>query len=92
MVDEIQTESFRFYDEKQKPLLVFVIDSFVQIETSKKILRIAEEVAKDFLGKVYFGWVDGNLNLERKKLLGIEHNKLQISFQMNIFIKLFFYF
>jgi len=63
---------------------VFVLDSFVNIEISKKILRLAEEVAKEFLGKVYFGWVDGNLNLERKKLLGIEHNKLQYFFKSRI--------
>lgn len=75
LIDEVNSESFKFYEEKQKPLLVFVIDSFVNIEVSKKILKMAEEVAKDFLGKVFFGWVDGNLNIERKKMLGIENNK-----------------
>ena len=75
LIDELNTESFRFYDEKQKPLLVFVIDSFVNIESSRKILRMAEEVAKDYIGKVLFAWVDGNLNNERKKLLGIEHSR-----------------
>lgn len=75
LVDEINLETFKFYDEKQKPLLIFVIDSFVNVEASRKILRIAEEVAKDYIGKVFFGWVDGNLNSERKKMLGIEHNR-----------------
>lgn len=80
LIDEINVESFKYYDEKQKPILIFVIDSFVNVEISRKILRIAEEVAKEYINKVYFGWVDGNLNIERKLLLGIEHNKSLISF------------
>ena len=41
---------------------------------------MAEEVAKEYVGKIFFGWVDGNLNIERKKLLGIEHNKYYLIF------------
>lgn len=77
LVDEITSETYPFYEEKKKPLLIFVIDSFVDVETSRKILYMAEEAAKSFLDKVYFGWVDGNLNLERKLMLGIEHQKLK---------------
>lgn len=80
LVDEINLDTFKFYDEKQKPLLILVIDSFVNLEASRQILRMAENVAKEYIGKVLFGWVDGNLNSERKKLLGIEHNRFFFKF------------
>ena len=74
LVVEYKMEQHNIFEEKKKPVLIFVLDSFVKIEESKKFLRMVEEIAKSYFEKVYFAWVDGNLNMERKIMLGIEHD------------------
>lgn len=73
LVGEYKMEQHSIFEEKKKPVLIFVIDTFVKVEESRKFLRMAEEVAKIYFEKVYFAWVDGNLNIQRKQMLGIDH-------------------
>lgn len=66
--------NYNYYEELNKPMLVFVVDSITNWDQSLKLLRTVEEVAKDYIDYMRFVWVEGGLNPEKKKMLGISHN------------------
>ncbi|EGR32371.1 hypothetical protein IMG5_085760, partial [Ichthyophthirius multifiliis] len=74
LCDEFTMENYPVYEGKQH-ILVAVIDSIVEIEKSGNLLVLLEDLGKTYFHKkLYFLWVEGNLNMEKKKMFGIQDN------------------
>lgn len=56
---------------QKKPILVAVVDSILDVGTTKRLLSMLESLAKQFVHSLHITWVEGNLNPEKKKMLGI---------------------
>ncbi|KAL4497402.1 hypothetical protein ABPG72_011337 [Tetrahymena utriculariae] len=72
LVDEFTLENYEYYQiDKKKQILVAVVDSILDVTQSKKVISILESLAKQFVHKLHITWVEGNLNPEKRKMLGI---------------------
>ncbi|KAL4447017.1 hypothetical protein ABPG74_013869 [Tetrahymena malaccensis] len=72
LVDEFTLENYEYYQQdKKKQILVAVVDSILDVTQSKRVISILESLAKQFVHRLHITWVEGNLNPEKRKMLGI---------------------
>jgi len=69
LIDEFTLENYQFYTKNA--VLVAVVDSILETSATKQLLSLLEPIAKHFSHSLHVTWVEGNLNPEKKKMLGI---------------------
>jgi len=75
LVQEYNFQNHNYYEKTKLPMLVGVVDSANDYNHFTNFFFLLEKVAMEYVDKVHVTWVDGIFNKNKKKMLGIEHEK-----------------
>lgn len=83
MVDEFTLDNYKYYSSHNLPILNIVIDSIMNSEKSYEYLKFIQDaiakvklnliiLKKPFENKILITWIEGALNQDKTRLIGIE--------------------
>jgi len=76
LLQEYNFQNHNYYEKTNLPMLVGVVDSANDYPHFMNFFFLLEKIAIEYIDRVHFTWVDGVFNKNKKKMLGIEHDKL----------------
>ncbi|KAM3128225.1 hypothetical protein pb186bvf_019644 [Paramecium bursaria] len=72
LLDELRFQNTQEYFKSNKPIVLFVIDTVSNVTKTLSYLNQIELLAIKFYGILHFTWLDGSVNEEKLKMIGIE--------------------